>query len=221
MNILVIAPHADDEVLGVGGSILKHKEDGNSVFVCIVTSPAPPVFDSDTLLPMIRSEASEAHEILGVKKTFYCNIPAVMVENTPRYELNNQLFKIVDEVKPEVVYIPHFGDMQKDHKLIAEAMMVIVRPRDNNNVKKVYAYETLSETEWNIPHATNAFLPNVFNDITGYLELKKKAMQCYQSQVSQFPALRSLGAVEALAKYRGATIGVMAAEAFMLVREVS
>lgn len=220
VNILVIAPHADDEILGCGATMAKYIRNKDNVYVCIVTSPVKPIFDRDRILPIIRSEAANAHKTLGVKATCYCDVPAVMVEEIPRYELNKKLGKVLEEILPDIVYIPHFGDMQKDHQLIAEAMMVVLRPKGVHKVSKVYSYETLSETEWNAPHSRNAFLPNVYNDVTDFIEIKKRAMNCYKSQVSDFPNLRSLETIDALAKYRGATINVRAAEAFMLIREI-
>lgn len=98
--------------------------------------------------------------------------------------------------------------------------MVAVRPRGNYYPKRVYAYETLSETGWNIPNTVNEFIPTVYEDISGTLKAKLEAMNIFQSQLAPFPAARSIGAIEALARYRGATVNVNAAEAFNLIREI-
>ena len=119
----------------------------------------------------------------------------------------------------EEVYLPFWGDMQKDHQIVTEAAMVALREKYDHPVKRIYAYETLSETGINVPSSNNAFIPNVFEDITDYLEDKKKALSFFNSQIHSFPDLRSLETVEALAKFRGATINRKAAEAFMLIRE--
>lgn len=218
-KILVIAPHADDEILGVGGTIARYISEGNQVYICIVTHGEPPLF-SDEIVSKIRKETIEAHRMLGITKTYFLEFPAVMLEQVPRYQLNGKIMEVVQQVEPDIVYIPHVGDMQKDHQLVNEAAMVAIRPKYAHKVKKVYSYETLSETEWNIPNATNAFIPTVYMDISEYLETKKDALTYFESQVSSFPNPRSLGAVEALAKYRGSTVGVMAAEAFTLIREI-
>lgn len=224
MNILVFAPHPDDEVLGCGGVIAKHSENGDNVYVCVATCGHPPIFNDDlmkekgwphTLYPEIK----KAHELLGVKETYYLDFPAADIESAKRYTLNGRLIDLIQQVKPDVVYMPHFGDMQKDHTLLAESIMVAVRPKYKHNVSEVYAYETLSETEWNIPHASNCFIPNVYEDISVFLDKKLKAMNCFQSQLGAFPDPRSLEAVEALAKLRGSTMKAFAAEAFMLVRK--
>lgn len=224
MQVLVFAPHPDDEILGCGGVIAKHVAAGDEVTVCVMTCGHPPIFEDSlmkeqgwphTLYPEIR----KAHDLLGVKKTVFLDFPAAAMETASRYEINGKVMQLVNEIKPDTIYIPHFGDMQKDHMITAEAVMVAVRPKYEHTVRWVYAYETLSETEWNIPHNANAFIPNVFVDITGYLDKKLEAMACYGSQLGLFPNPRSLEAVEALAKLRGSTMGAKAAEAFMLIRE--
>lgn len=224
MNVLIFAPHPDDEILGCGGIMAKYSETGNEVYVCIATCGHPPIFD-DSLMKehgwphTLYPEIKKAHAILKVKNTFFLDCPASNMEHYERFILNEKIRKIIQEVEPEMVYIPHFGDMQKDHTILSEAVMVAVRPKEKYIVKKVYSYETLSETEWNIPHVANAFIPNTFVDITSYLEMKLEALNCYQSQLGKFPDPRSLKAVEALAKLRGSTMFSSAAEAFCLIRE--
>lgn len=226
MNILVFAPHPDDEVLGCGGVMSKFAQQGHEVYVCVATCGHPPIFD-DTLMRKnnwphtLYPEIQKAHALLGVRETFYLDCPAADMESTKRFTLNGEIMDLIQKIKPDVVYMPHFGDMQKDHTLLAEAIMVAVRPKGKHIVQKVYAYETLSETEWNIPHVTNVFIPNTYVDISDYLDKKVEAMNCYQSQLGAFPDPRSLEAVTALAKLRGSTMFANAAEAFMLVREYS
>ena len=226
MNVLVFAPHPDDEVLGCGGTIARYVGEGNDVYVCIVTSGFPPVYENDYKTaeekgwPHIQyPDIMAAHKVLGIKETFFLRFPAVMLETVPRYELNKSIGEIIEKVAPEVVFIPHFGDMQKDHGITSEAVMVAVRPRSEKTVRYVYAYETLSETEWNIPHAANMFIPNTYVDITGFIGKKLEAMKCFTTQLRGFPDPRSLTAVESLARLRGSTMGSQAAEAFALVRE--
>ena len=219
MNILVIAPHPDDEIIGVGGTIAKRVQQGHEVYVCVVTKGQSPMFDQN-FIEQGRRECRQADSKLGVTETIFLNFPAVMLENVPRYELNGKIMEVVNKIKPDEVYIPHRGDMQLDHQIIADAAMVAVRPKYSHVIKRVYAYETLSETGWNIPNVVNDFIPNVYEDIAEQAELKLEVMNYFQSQLSEFPAARSIGAIEALAKYRGATVGVNAAEAFSLIREI-
>jgi LmbE family N-acetylglucosaminyl deacetylase len=224
VTVLVFAPHPDDEIIGCGGTIARHAASGDDVYICIVTRGLPPVYNHDPKilkdLPHdLYEEAESAHRLLGVKHTIYLQYPAVMLETVPRHELNGSISGIVEEYCPDVVYIPHFGDMQKDHAVTAAAVMVAVRPKRERIVRAVYAYETLSETEWNIPHPANSFIPDTYVDISGLLDLKLRAMAAYGSQIAKFPHPRSPEAMEALARLRGSTMGSVAAEAFMLIRE--
>lgn len=224
MKILVFAPHPDDEVLGCGGVIAKYIDQGNEVKVCIVTSGRRPIFDDSIAIKngwphTLYPEIKKSHDLLQIKETIFLQCPAADLESVPRYKLNGMIAEIIENEKPEIVYIPHFGDMQRDHAIVSEAVMVAVRPKGAHIVSKVYAYETLSETEWNIPHSCNTFIANTFVDISKYLQQKLRAMECYQSQLSNFPNARSLETVEALAKLRGSNMGFKAAEAFMLIRD--
>jgi LmbE family N-acetylglucosaminyl deacetylase len=219
MSVLIIAPHADDEIIGVGGTICKHIANGDKVYICVVTKGVEPLF-SQRYMIQLRNESLKCHELLGITKTYYFDFPSVMLEKENRYEINDKLVNLIQDIKPEVVYIPHFGDMQKDHQIVTEAAMVALRPKYKHRVNKIYAYETLSETGWNIPNVANAFIPNFYMDISGFFEKKIEAMKCYGSQLSQFPDARSIEAIEHIARYRGSTINVQAAEAFMLIREI-
>ena len=219
MKVLVIAPHPDDEIIGVGGTIAKRAREGNEVYVCVVTKAFPPLF-SEEVVEQARRECREADALLGVKELSFLDFPAVMLETVPRYKLNDGIFKTIQRIQPDEVYIPHRGDMQIDHKMIVDAAMVALRPKYEHKVSRVYAYETLSETGWDIPNTVNEFIPTVFEDISRTLDQKIEAMKIFGTQLGEFPEARSIEAIEALAKYRGATVGVRAAEAFSLIREI-
>ncbi len=218
-KILVFAPHPDDEILGCGGTMIKHIEKGDEVYVCIVTKGVLPLFRPEGT-EKTRGEARRCHQFIGVKKTIFLDFPAVMIDKENRYEVNGKILGVITEVKPDEVYIPHWGDMQKDHQIVAEACMVALRPKYEPKVKRIYSYETMSETAWNAPSVQNEFIPNVYVDITEALNLKLEALRFFESQISPFPDARSIESVEALAKYRGALMHVGAAEAFMLIREI-
>lgn len=215
MKILIFAPHNDDEVLGAGGTLSKFADQGNDVFVCEVTSG-----ENKVIVDKIKSEALKAHAIIGVKQTFFLDLPVVAINQVPVSEINEKMLEIVKIVDPEIAFIPHKGDIHTDHVEVAKSAMVALRPVTAPNLKAIYTYETLSETEWNIPSVENAFIPNVWSDITNYLEIKLQAMNCYQTQIKEFPHPRSLEAIEALAKYRGSNICVKYAESFMLIRSL-
>lgn len=211
IEVLVFAPHNDDEVLGVGGSIAKFSMKGHNVYICEVTG------QQDCIE---RQEAEQAHHVLGVKDTIYLNFPVVDLHNVSRKELNQSFHEIVQRMKPQIAFIPHKGDMHRDHFETAQAAMVALRPIVNPWLKIIYQYETLSESEWNIPSVDNTFIPTAWNDISEYYTQKVKAMHCYNSQLREFPHPRSLEAMQALAKLRGSTIGCQAAEAFSIIRQL-
>jgi LmbE family N-acetylglucosaminyl deacetylase len=218
-RILVVAPHPDDEILGCGGTMIKHIEAGDEVYVCIATKGCMPLFSTESV-NKTRSEALECHKSIGVKKTFFLDFPAAMMEKVERYEMNGKILDVIKEVQPDIVFIPHWGDMQKDHQMVADACMVALRPKYEPKVKSIFSYETMSETAWNAPNVQNEFIPNVFVDISDTLNKKIKALSVFKSQLSEFPDARSLEAVDALAKYRGALMHFKAAEAFMLIRQL-
>lgn len=219
MNVLVIAPHPDDEIIGVGGTIANRVDAGHNVYVCIVTKGCEPLFSPESV-EQVRTECRNADALLGVKDTFFLDFPAAMMEDIPRYKLNDAIVKLIQRVKPDEVYIPHRGDMQLDHKMTVDAAMVALRPKYDHVVKRVYAFETLSETGWDVPNSVNEFIPNVYENISESIEKKIAAMKIFKSQLAKFPNARSIGAIEALAKYRGSTVTVNAAEAFSLIREI-
>jgi N-acetylglucosamine malate deacetylase 1 len=162
---------------------------------------------------------AEAHALLGVADACFLDFPAPALDTTPGYRVADAIRGVIDEIRPSTVYIPHGGDIHTDHRATNLAALVATRPGGAASVSKVMAYETLSETGWGDPR-TDGFQPAVFVDITKTLEDKLKAMQCYRSQLRPSPNARSLEALRALATYRGHSVGVLGAEAFVLIREI-
>ena len=199
--------------------IIRSIKEGHSVYVCVVTKGFPPLFNSNRV-EANRRDTIACHQHLGIKQTFYLDFPAAMLEKAERHELNGKILDVIMDVKPDEIFIPHWGDMQKDHQIVAEAAMVALRPKYIYRVKRILSYETMSETAWNAPNVQNEFIPNVFVDIADYLESKKEALAFFKLQLGPFPEARSIEAIEALAKYRGALMNMKAAEAFMLIREL-
>jgi LmbE family N-acetylglucosaminyl deacetylase len=218
-KVLVIAPHADDEVLGCGGTIARHTSEGDEVHILIVTCGISDIY-SPEFLERGRQEARDAGNLLNVSSVKFLDFPAPKLDTIDGYKLASAISEVIRALSPNVLFLPHRGDIHTDHQAVYQAALVAARPINDCSVTQILSYETLSETEWAPPCADVAFIPTVFVDITNYLELKLKAMYCYQNQLKHPPHPRSLQTIEALARLRGATVGLPAAEAFMLVRNV-
>lgn len=222
-RILVIAPHADDEILGCGATIAKHVSSGDEVSILVATNAhvgAPELFARERI-DLVRKEALDAHELLGVKETRFLDFPAPALDVYPSYKVANAILETIKEVRPDTLYIPFPGDIHLDHFMIHRASIVAARPQGNYTVKSIFCYETLSETEWASSHGANSFSPNCFVDVSACFSKKLDAMKCFTSQLREFPHSRSIEALDALAKYRGATIGVERAESFAIERVIN
>ncbi|ACF14603.1 LmbE family protein [Chloroherpeton thalassium ATCC 35110] len=219
---MVIAPHADDEVLGCGATIAKHTKSGDDVVVVIATDAskgAPEIYNKKAIAE-VRSEALNAHKTLGISKTHFFDFPAPALSVYPSYKIAIKFTEIFNDYKPEVIYLPHPGDIHSDHKAIYIAGLVAARPQGIHKITAVYCYETMSETEWAPIQGDNGFQPNHFIDVTDVFQTKIDAMNCFKSQIRDFPHSRSLKALDALATYRGVTVGVEKAEAFEVERQI-
>jgi LmbE family N-acetylglucosaminyl deacetylase len=219
MNILVIAAHPDDEVLGCGGVIARHAAQGDEVHVLVATRGIPEIFAPE-FIEEIRRELKAAHAILKVAGTHFLDFPAPKLDVVPGHELADGIKKTIYELQPETIYLPHGGDIHLDHRAVYMATLVAARPANGCPVKQLLCYETLSETEWAPTAVASAFIPTVFIDISNFLDVKLQAMACYRTQLKEPPHSRSLETIEALATLRGATVGFLAAEAFALERQV-
>jgi len=218
-NILVIAPHPDDEVLGCGGIIKKYAESGNQVHVLILTRGTPKMYSNERI-ENVRKEARNAHKILGVQQTVFFDFPAPELDTVPVSEIAKAISDTIKKLDIHIVFLPHRGDIHNDHRMVFNAGLVACRPVGNYTVKEIYAYETLSETEWAAPFGDDTFIPTKFINIKEQIKFKIKAIECFKSQLRAFPNPRSIETIEALAKYRGATVGFERAEGFMTIRNI-
>lgn len=222
-NVLVVAPHADDEILGCGGTIYKHVQNGDNVFVAIMTDAsigAPEIFNSQDV-EKTRKEALLAHKVLGVKDTVFFNFPAPQLEQHPQYKIASAINSLIENKKIDTLYIPHKGDLHLDHGVIYNASLVAARPTPGQSVLDILSYETLSETEWGHPTAEAFFIPRKFIKLTeSQLTKKLEAMECFSSQLKSFPNSRSLQAIKHLAALRGSTVSTYYAEAFDIIRSI-
>jgi LmbE family N-acetylglucosaminyl deacetylase len=216
---LVMAAHPDDETLGCGGVMARLADEGAEVFVAVITTGQEPVYSTGAVAT-VEAELRAALKVMGVKELRFLGLPAAGLDMIPGTTINNHIVSLLAEIQPETVFVPFFGDIHSDHQITFLATMVACRPRSLDAPRRIYAYETLSETNWFAPPITPAFVPNVFIDITTTLERKIEALQCFFTQMRAFPDERSIEAARALATLRGSTAHCNAAEAFVLVREI-
>ncbi len=222
MKILVIAPHPDDEVLGCGGTIKKYTDSKNKVYLCIVTCAYTPNW-SEEFIKSRKEEIKCSNKVLGIERTFFLDLPTVKLDTIPQSKINDLILKCVGEVKPEIIYIPHRGDLNKDHQIIFESSLVATRAKPGISIKKIFSYEVLSETEWGeqkIKKLKDVFLPTVYVDIKKTLKDKIRAMKCYKSELKKFPHPRSEKGIVVLSEKRGMEAGLENAEAFILIKEI-
>lgn len=216
-NVLIVAPHPDDEVLGCGGLIKNLTLNGIPVCVLVMTRGKREKY-SDDKIARVRNEALRAHEILGVTETRFLDFPAPDLDTISLAEISEAISVIIRDLKIEILYLPHRGDIHQDHKAVFNAGMVAARPNWNCTIRRIFSYETLSETQWSAPTGEEFFIPTTFVDITEVIEYKLEAMKCFASQLRDFPNPRSLRAIEALSNFRGCTVGLCHAEAFETIR---
>ncbi len=214
-KILVMAPHPDDEVLGCGGTIAKNIERGNEVYLCVATEPYTPDW-SETYIKRKREEIQASNNILGITDTHFLGYPTVKLDTISQKRINDDIATLVREINPSEVYIPHRGDINKDHGIIHDATLVATRPL-NQNIENILAYETLSETEW----GTIPFIPTVYEKLSNeHIQTKIQAMEAFASELKEYPHPRSTRSMLALSQKRGSEISSEYAEAFSLVRQI-
>ena len=222
MNVLIISVHPDDETLGCGGTILRHVAEGDTVDWVVVTAAHEPRW-SRALIEQKAGEVSAVAAAYGMRQVTRLGFRTTELDREPQNTLIDGLRGAVEATRPETVYLVHGGDVHTDHFAVFTAAMSVLKPfyMKKQGVRRVLCYETLSSTEAAPPLLHRVFVPTVYREITGYLERKVEIMSLYASEVHGDPLPRGASAIRALARYRGATIAVDAAEAFVLVREVT
>jgi N-acetylglucosamine malate deacetylase 1 len=171
-------------------------------------------------LSCLAKSANEAGMILGIKSIELLDYPDNRMDSIDLLDVVKSIEEQIEKLMPEVVITHHSGDLNVDHQIIQKAVMTACRPQPGSTVKRILSFEVASSTEWQSPTINNPFIPNWFEKISDTLDLKVKALEIYKTEMREWPHARSIKAVEHLAKWRGATVGCEAAEAFMLVREV-
>jgi LmbE family N-acetylglucosaminyl deacetylase len=225
-TVLVVAAHPDDEVLGCGGAIARHADAGDQVEVLIAAEGATSrqkkrdrgqAFDELTFLAQAAGEASA---ILGAQGVELLDLPDNRLDSLDRLDLIKLIEDRIVRYQPQVVYVHHAGDVNVDHRRLHEAVVTACRPTPAQPVRRLLSYEVASSTEWQPPGSAPAFKPNWFVDITAQWTRKRQALEAYSTEMRPWPHARSIEALDHLARWRGAQVGVEAAEAFCLLRQV-
>jgi len=226
-SVLVIAAHPDDEVLGCGGTMARHAKDGDKVHVVILAEGITSRDQKSNRenrkkeLSALSEAARRANEILGVKTVELNDFPDNRMDSLARLEVVRVVEGFIDRFKPDIIYTHHAGDVNVDHRRVHEAVVTACRPMPGNQgVRTLLFFEVASSTEWQPPVSAIPFAPDWFVDVSTTLELKLQALQAYESEMRPWPHSRSVKALEHLARWRGASIGVEAAEAFELGRRL-
>lgn len=219
-KIVVVAPHPDDETLGCGGTLLKHKHQGDEIVWLVITD----ILETEGFLA--EKIAARNQEIETVGKLYGCDqvyrlsFPTTKLDTFPLGQVIESISAVMRKEKPDIIYLPYHGDVHTDHKIVFDAVISCTKWFRYPSIKRILCYETLSETDFGINPDYNGFRPNVFVNIEEYIEKKIDIMRIYESELGELPFPRSEQAIQALAMLRGATSGYKAAEAFMLLKEI-
>lgn len=217
--VLVVVAHPDDEVLGVGGSLVNHVKDGDDVYVVFMTNGEDSRDNVNNDKITIRNEgAHNASKIIGVNQIFFEDFPDNKMDSVAILDVIKVVENYIDNLNPSIIYTHHNSDINIDHRVVFEAVITASRPiRGNKYPKEIYCFETLSSTEWG---AHRNFAPNIYKNIEDVFDIKIRALECYKNEMRAFPHPRSYEVVESLAKLRGSEVALKYAEAFMCIRNI-
>lgn len=223
-NILVIAAHPDDEVLGMGGTIAKLVKECCVVDVLIVTDGSSSQYrNSDHLAEIIEAKKLETRNcanVLGVRDIYYGGLPDMKLDCTPHIDINQSIERVIDKVQPDTVFTHFWGDVNMDHQNVYKSTLVTVRPVLGQVVRNLYCYRVPSSTEWTPNKEDTMFMPNYFVDIEQYAEQKYKAFACYSTELRDYPHPRSVQYLRESDKAAGLRVGMLAAEEFVMLRNL-
>jgi LmbE family N-acetylglucosaminyl deacetylase len=225
MRVLVIAAHPDDEVLGCGGTILRHSKEGEEVYITIlgegITSRYRQRELADkSLTHALRANCKKVAKCLGIKDLIFYSLPDNRFDSVPLLDVIKIVEEVVERFQPNIIYTHHGGDLNIDHAIVHRAVLTAVRPTVSPTVRDIFLFEVASSTEWAFQQFTPVFRPNVFVDISRNVVGKITAMALYESEERCFPHPRSAEALRSQARRWGAVAGLEYAEAFELVRSI-
>jgi LmbE family N-acetylglucosaminyl deacetylase len=219
-RVLVVSAHPDDEALGAGGTLLKHKARGDEVAWLIVTNAFEDLGYTKEFCKAREVEINQVADVIGVEAVYKLDFPTTKLDSFPLSELVQKMGRAVSEFKPEILYLPNRSDAHSDHRVTFDAVMTCTKSFRYPYVKRVLMYECLSETEFAPALSEALFLPNYFVDVTPFFQEKLALLEIYRSELDEHPFPRSWRNVEALAVFRGANCGVCYAEAFQVLKFV-
>jgi len=216
-KVLIVAPHPDDETLGCGGTLLKHKKQGDEIYWMIVTNIDVENGWDEKKVQERQTEIDQVAQMYGFNKTFKLDYPTTKMDSVPNNELIDKISDIIKEVEPSIIYLPYCKDIHTDHQVIFNAALSCTKNFRYPFINRIVMYETLSETEFGPAIEECAFTPNMFVDISEHFEKKIDIFKLFASEVMEAPKPRSIQAIKGLAQYRGSRIGKEYAEAFCLL----
>tara|TARA_Y100000739_G_C20547232_1_gene436459 strand:+ start:539 stop:1201 length:663 start_codon:yes stop_codon:yes gene_type:complete len=217
MKTLVIAPHADDEILGVGGTLLKRKSEGHELGWLIVTKPNNLVNWTDLKVQNREKEIENIKNNIPFDKLYQLDYFATELDQKPFSNIVNDFTSIINSFEPQEIFVPHFGDVHSDHEIVHKAAISSSKSFRNKNIKRILAYETISETEYGLDRS-KIFSPNLYVDISEFIARKLELLNIYKSEINNFPFPRSKTALLSLARFRGSSCNCEAAEAFEILK---
>jgi LmbE family N-acetylglucosaminyl deacetylase len=219
-KVIIISAHPDDETLGAGGTLLKHKQQGDEINWLIVTD----VFENEGFsVERVLSRKLEidiVSKLYSFENVYKLGYPTMKLNDTLLVDLVNKISNIFQQLKPEIIYVMNRSDAHSDHRIVFDAVMSCTKSFRYPSVKKVLMYECLSETELAPILPERVFQPNYFVDISDFIDKKIEIMKTFDSELEEHPFPRSIKNIEALATFRGATVGVFYAEAFQLIKYI-
>ena len=219
-KISIITPHPDDETLGCGGTILKHSTNGDSIHWLIITNMTEKQGFNSQVIKQRQEEIDSVAQMYGFESVQNLNLPTMQLDEISLADIINAISKIFLKIKPHTVYLPNRSDVHSDHRIVFHAAWSCCKTFRFPFIRRVLMYEIPSETDFAPALPETAFFPNIFSDISPYLERKIEIMREYRDELKEHPFPRSERNIRSLATIRGATAGVEHAEAFMLLKEV-
>ncbi len=220
-KVLVIAVHPDDETLGCGGTILKHLANGDEVYWLLVTGPIKgdhPAF-TDEFISKRDALVDKVSEAYCFTETFKMDLPTQKLHALDLKDIILKMSEIIKRIQPDTIYLMYNHDVHSDHRVAFNAAYSCTKSFRYPFIKQILMIEALSETEFALATQATTFVPNVYVDITPYIDKKLEIMSMYEGELMQEPWPRSLSTIKALARVRGSRAGVMYAEAFQLLYE--